>query len=128
MTAIREQISAYVDANAGRLVEELQRFLRQPSISTVNQGMEECVDMLREELEGLGLKTELLQVEGAFPAVFARSPKKGRRRSCSSTTTMTCRTPILWTSGRPIPLGRKSGTGMCTPGAPRTTRAISTPT
>ena len=40
MTAIREQISAYVDANAGRLVEELQRFLRQPSISTVNQGME----------------------------------------------------------------------------------------
>ena len=80
MTAIREQISAYVDANAGRLVEELQRFLRQPSISTVNQGMEECVDMLREELEGLGLKTELLQVEGAFPAVFARSPKKGEKK------------------------------------------------
>ena len=37
MTAMREQISAYVDANAGRLVEELQRFLRQPSISTVTR-------------------------------------------------------------------------------------------
>ena len=128
MTAIREQISAYVDANAGRLVEELQRFLRQPSISTVNQGMEECVDMLREELEGLGLKTELLQVEGACPAVFARSPKKGEKKELFVYNHYDVQDPDPLDQWASDPFGGKSGTGMCTPGAPRTTRAISTPT
>lgn len=77
---IKEQISRYVDANAERFVTELQRFLRQPSISTVNQGMEACADLLRKELDGLGLETRLLQIDGAFPAVFAATtggqPKK----------------------------------------------------
>ena len=62
---IKEQISRYVDANAERFVTELQRFLRQPSISTVNQGMEACADLLRKELDGLGLETRLLQIDGA---------------------------------------------------------------
>ena len=68
---IKEQISRYVDANAERFVAELQRFLRQPSISTVNQGMEECAEILRGELSELGLETRVLQIDGAFPAVFA---------------------------------------------------------
>lgn len=80
MATIIEQISEYVDANAERLVGELQTFLRQPSISTVNEGMEACADLVRREFAGLGLETELLQVEGAFPAVFARSGKEGAKK------------------------------------------------
>lgn len=80
MTTIQQKISDYVDANADRFVAQLQNFLRQPSISTVNEGMETCVDMLRKELGQLGLETKLLEMEGAFPAVFATTARKGTKK------------------------------------------------
>lgn len=80
MTTIQQKISDYVDANADRFVARLQNFLRQPSISTVNEGMETCVDMLRKELGQLGLETKLLEMEGAFPAVFATTARKGTKK------------------------------------------------
>lgn len=79
---IRKQISDYVDQNADRLISELQRFLRQPSVSTVNYGMEECVDMLMSELTELGLNAQVLKIDGAFPAVLAMSDTQdeGKKR------------------------------------------------
>lgn len=76
------QISEYVDQNADRLVSELQTFLRQPSISTVNYGMEECVNLLMAELTKLGLSAQVLKLDGAFPAVLAMSDsqEEGRKR------------------------------------------------
>lgn len=80
MLTINEQIENYVNKNSERLVEELQKFLRQPSISTINYGMEECADIIQQELNRLGMKTELLQVEGAFPAIYATIPQSGNKK------------------------------------------------
>lgn len=78
MDDIMKKISDYVDSNKERLVEELRTFLRQPSISTENIGMEECTEMIQKELKGLGLDTEMLKIEGAFPAVYGTTAEKGK--------------------------------------------------
>lgn len=80
MSTVKQQISDYVDQNADRLVKELQNFLRQPSISTVNHGMEECADLIQKELQEIGLDTELLKIEGAFPAIFATTGRKSNKK------------------------------------------------
>lgn len=80
MDDLQQKISDYVDKNKDRLVAELQAFLRQPSISTENIGMEECTEMIQKELKGLGLNTEMLVVEGAFPAVYGTTAEKGKKK------------------------------------------------
>ncbi len=80
MDDLLARISAYVDANADRLVSELQAFLRQPSISTENIGMEECTAMLQQELSRLEMDNEILTVPGAFPAVYGTTPAKGPKK------------------------------------------------
>lgn len=64
------KISTYVDDHAEELVERLREFLRQPSISTQNIGMEECTKMLEKELTNIGLNSKILTLVGAFPAVY----------------------------------------------------------
>ena len=81
MTSIQQKISDYVDQHADQFVAQLQEFLRQPSISTVNVGMEECGEMIMRELRGLGMDTRLLQLDGAFPAVFATTAGQGEKKS-----------------------------------------------
>lgn len=73
MSDIKKQISDYVDAHADELIASLQGFLRQPSISTENIGMEECTEMLRKELESLEMECKTLELEGAFPAIYGVS-------------------------------------------------------
>ena len=71
MEDIFQKISDYVDNNSDRLVKELQDFLRQPSISTENIGMEKCVEMLDVELSKLDMKVDILKIDNAFPAICA---------------------------------------------------------
>lgn len=80
MEDLMKKISDYVDSNKDKLVAELQTFLRQPSISTENIGMEECTEMIQEELRKLELDTEMLKIEGAFPAVYGTTKEKGKKK------------------------------------------------
>lgn len=82
MDSIMTKIDAYVEQNRQRFIEELQAFLRQPSISTENIGMEECVDMIKVQLDKLDLAPEVLTLEGAFPAVYGTSgpPEEGKKQ------------------------------------------------
>ncbi|MBR4406227.1 MAG: M20/M25/M40 family metallo-hydrolase [Bacteroidaceae bacterium] len=73
MNELMNKISEYVDTHADELISDLQRFLRQPSISTENIGMEECTDMLKEELDALEMDHKVLELEGAFPAIYGVS-------------------------------------------------------
>lgn len=73
MSELMKQISDYVDSHSEELISSLQSFLRQPSISTENIGMEECTDMLRRELNALGMEHRVLKLEGAFPAIYGVS-------------------------------------------------------
>ncbi|HHV08051.1 MAG TPA: M20/M25/M40 family metallo-hydrolase [Firmicutes bacterium] len=59
----------YVDNNQDKLLEDLFRFLRQPSISTRNEGMDECAQLLAEEMKKLGIETKIFPT-GRHPIVF----------------------------------------------------------
>lgn len=65
-----DKFNAYVDANAGRFIAELQEVCRQPSISAQNVGLEETARMVLERLRQVGAEARLLQVEGAPPVVY----------------------------------------------------------
>lgn len=65
-----EKIYDYIDANLDRHVGAIQRWLRQPSISAQNVGVQEMAEMLRLDLEDLGFaESELVQTDG-HPGVW----------------------------------------------------------
>ena len=80
MSELTKRISDYVDAHADELITDLQRFLRQPSVSTENIGMVECTEMIQKELEKLGMENRMLELDGAFPAVDGVSKTDGCKK------------------------------------------------
>jgi len=59
----------YIDKNKQRFLEELFILLRQPSISTRDEGVKEFATLLAGNLKGLGIKTRIIQTPG-HPVVF----------------------------------------------------------
>lgn len=69
------------DASMAGLIEDLQTLVRQPSVSATGHGIRECAELVRGMLEGYGIRSELLCIDGAAPAVFGEvrskaNPKK----------------------------------------------------
>jgi acetylornithine deacetylase/succinyl-diaminopimelate desuccinylase-like protein len=65
------EIYAYIDAHQPAHLANLQRWLRQPSISAQNQGVSEMAAMVRDDLKKLGCaESELVPTTG-HPGVFA---------------------------------------------------------
>lgn len=59
-----EKIYAYIDQNLDRFIEELFILLRQPSISTRWEGVEECCQLMVEMMEKMGIKAKVLPMGG----------------------------------------------------------------
>ncbi len=73
---------AYIDENKARFIEELQEFLRFPSISSQNahdQDVIECARWLRGHLDGIGLEAHLIETDG-HPIVQAKASSQSQRR------------------------------------------------
>ncbi len=49
-----------VDERMGDLISDLQVLIRQPSVSAINQGLEECAVLLSKMMSKAGIRTELL--------------------------------------------------------------------
>ena len=61
----------YIDANNDAHLQAIQRWLRQPSISAQNVGIQDMAEMLRGDLEGMGFaETEIVPTDG-HPGVWA---------------------------------------------------------
>jgi acetylornithine deacetylase/succinyl-diaminopimelate desuccinylase-like protein len=74
---------AYIHANETRFIEELQEFLRFPSISsqsTHENDVIECAHWLRNHLENIGLEARLIK-SGGHPIVQATHLGEGASRS-----------------------------------------------
>ena len=65
----------YIDKNLEKSLEELKRYVAQPSISAQNLGLKECAALVKGMLEKRGFKAEIMATEGA-PVVFAE--RKGK--------------------------------------------------
>ena len=70
-----KKIDSYLDKNLDESLEELKRYVSQPSISAQNIGLKECAQIVKEMLEKRGFKAEIMSTEGA-PVVFAE--RKGK--------------------------------------------------
>lgn len=70
-----EKIDTYIDKNLDASLEELKRYVAQPSISAQNLGLKECAAMVKEMLEKRGFTAEIMATDGA-PVVFGE--RKGK--------------------------------------------------
>ena len=59
----------YVDDNADRMVGDLQRLIRQPSISSARIGVRECADLLVEMMGDVGIVARVMDTDG-LPVVY----------------------------------------------------------
>ena len=66
-----EKIHKYIEEHKDEHIRKIQEFLRQPSVSSWNMGIQECAEMLRGYFKQLGCKeAELVKTDG-FPGVWA---------------------------------------------------------
>ncbi len=63
------QIYEYIRQNQDKYVAELMALLQQPSISTRGEGIRECIDLLTDKMEKLGIQTTVIPTEG-HPVVY----------------------------------------------------------
>lgn len=65
-----------VDENAGRFVADLQRVVRQPSISSQNIGVRECAELIVAMMGELGIAARVMETDG-LPVVYGeiRAPR-----------------------------------------------------
>jgi acetylornithine deacetylase/succinyl-diaminopimelate desuccinylase-like protein len=67
----------FVEANRSRILDELFRFLRQPSISTRNEGVSECAGLLAGFMEEAGIKTRIFETD-RHPVVYGEILREGK--------------------------------------------------
>src|SRR5215217_6336962 len=54
---------SFVDENMSGLISDLQNLIRQPSISAINYGLEECAEILSNMMNKAGINTERLYLD-----------------------------------------------------------------
>jgi len=59
-TPAEAKLDAYIEDNRERFLDELFTFLRQPSISTRNEGMEDCAELLAQMMRDAGIETTIM--------------------------------------------------------------------
>ncbi|MFC3053260.1 M20/M25/M40 family metallo-hydrolase [Kordiimonas pumila] len=63
-------IYAHIDANKEAHIKEVQRWLRQPSISASNTGIAEMAEMVRQDFENMGFQEAALVKTDGHPGVW----------------------------------------------------------
>jgi acetylornithine deacetylase/succinyl-diaminopimelate desuccinylase-like protein len=69
-------VERYVEQSRSRWLEELFRFLRQPSISTRDEGVRECAGLLKTFMTEAGIKAQVMETD-RHPVVYGEI--KGKR-------------------------------------------------
>lgn len=63
------KVKQRIEANKEQYLEAFFKLLRQPSISSTNEGVDECAELLKEIMEGSGIASRILKTEGS-PVVY----------------------------------------------------------
>lgn len=73
-----EKIREYIDTHRDEYLALLQKFLRQPSISTANVGMREMADLVEQTLRDMGFSVEEIPTDG-YPIIYGELKGEGDR-------------------------------------------------
>ena len=60
---LKESINAIIDAGMEHLIADLQRLIRQPSISAKNEGINDCANLVAHIMERAGIHSEVLTLD-----------------------------------------------------------------
>jgi acetylornithine deacetylase/succinyl-diaminopimelate desuccinylase-like protein len=69
-TGEHARVYAHIDANLNAHVAEIQRWMRQPSVSAQNVGIQEMAALLRDDLKGIGFQEAELVPTSGHPGVW----------------------------------------------------------
>ncbi len=75
-----QEAYAWMDQNRERFLRELFELVSQPSISTQNQGVQECAELLRRRMEAGGVAARILPTAG-HPVVYGEVKSPGAQRT-----------------------------------------------
>jgi acetylornithine deacetylase/succinyl-diaminopimelate desuccinylase-like protein len=70
-----DKIDAFIDGNLEQSLDELKRYVSQPSISAQNLGLKECAALVKEMLEKRGFTAQIMETDGA-PVVYGECKGK----------------------------------------------------
>jgi acetylornithine deacetylase/succinyl-diaminopimelate desuccinylase-like protein len=76
-----QRVRAWRKTHEVAIVHELAALLRQPNVASDREGIERSATAIAAILQRRGIRTELLRVEGAPPAVYGEIPSAGARRT-----------------------------------------------
>jgi len=72
-----KEVMRQVDGSMPALVSDLQKLIRQPSVSAKNQGIEECATLVAHMLKKSGISSQILRLKkGVAPVVFGEVRSK----------------------------------------------------
>ena len=71
-----QPIYDWIDAHAEKCVGDLQRLVRQPSISAQGVGLRECAELVREIMHDDGLPADFHELDEGPPVVFGHLEAK----------------------------------------------------
>lgn len=81
MRSILDQIFDYIDQHFAEHLAATQRYLRQPSISTQNVGIQECAEMTAQMLRNLKCEARVVPLEGGHPVVYGHLASRSSDRT-----------------------------------------------
>ncbi len=76
-----DRIYDYIDQHFDEHLAATQRYLRQPSISTQNVGIQVCAEMTAGMLRNLGCDASVVPLEGGHPVVYGYLASKSSERT-----------------------------------------------
>jgi len=75
-----QDIYAYIDQNRDRFLAELFLLLRQPSVSAQSQGVADCAELLKRQMDDIGIPARVLPTAGN-PVVYGELKCDGANRT-----------------------------------------------
>jgi acetylornithine deacetylase/succinyl-diaminopimelate desuccinylase-like protein len=72
-----DEVCSRIGRDAPKMVEDLRRLVKQPSISAQGIGLRECAELVRDMMSAVGLKAELLEMSGGPPFVYGEMASDG---------------------------------------------------
>lgn len=73
-----ESVFRYIEENKERFIEEVLELVSQPSISARNEGLEECAELLKDRMEKMGIRTNVIH-SGGPPYLFGEVKSPGAK-------------------------------------------------
>ena len=65
-----DEVYSYIDENSEEFVKELVSLVRKPSVSATGEGIDECAEAVKQLMENIGLKVQVIPEKDGNPVIY----------------------------------------------------------